>query len=130
MECSVCGHSWYQSRSRLLQLGDGFELVEMPEQDLKRIELNLQEGKSPKYTGAIKLYVGNIAFSIKEDDLWEIFGEYGTVGDVSLVRDDLGRNRGFGFVTMREKEEGERAMIELDGKDVNGRNLNVRESNN
>lgn len=130
MECSVCGHSWYQSRSRLLKLGDGFELIEMPEQDLKRIERNLQEGKSPKYTGAIKLYVGNIAFSITEEALGEIFGEYGTVGDVSLVRDDQGRNRGFGFVTMREKEEGERAMIELDGKDINGRNLNVRESNN
>ena len=130
MECSVCGHSWYQSRSRLLTLGDGFELIEMPQRDLERISQNIQEGKSPKYTGAVKLYVGNIAFACTEDDIWEVFEEIGPVGDVSLVRDDQGRNRGFGFVTMREKADGERALSELHGRELNGRDMNVRESNN
>ncbi|KAL3938510.1 MAG: hypothetical protein SGARI_001717 [Bacillariaceae sp.] len=80
--------------------------------------------------GACKLYVGNIAFQSTEDDVRELFEEMGDVGDVSLVRDDLGRNRGFGFVTMREKAAGDKALEELNGVELNGRNLNVRESNN
>jgi predicted Zn finger-like uncharacterized protein len=104
LECSVCGHAWFQSRNRLMTLGDSFEMVELPPHDLERIERNIAEGKSPKYVGAYKMYVGNIAFQSTEEDLRELFEEMGDVGDVSLVRDDQGRNRGFGFVTMREKE--------------------------
>ena len=59
-----------------------------------------------------------------------MFSEIGEVGDVALVRDDQGRNRGFGFVTMRNKADGEKAVSELDGVDMNGRNIAVRESNN
>mmetsp|Transcript_28413 Transcript_28413/g.50335 ORF Transcript_28413/g.50335 Transcript_28413/m.50335 type:complete len:229 (-) Transcript_28413:253-939(-) len=130
LECSVCGHSWYQSPSRLMRLGDGFEMVELPERDLERIQLNIEEGKPPKYTGAMKLYVGNISFGCTEEDVWELFEGIGKVGEVSLVRDDQGRNRGFGFVTMREKADAERAMEELNGLEVKGRTLNVKESNN
>jgi len=52
------------------------------------------------------------------------------VGDVSLVRDEEGKNRGFGFVTMRTKDGGQKAMEKLDGTAVRGRKIAVRESNN
>jgi RNA recognition motif-containing protein len=105
-------------------------MIELPERDMKRIQRNVEEGKSPKYMGAGKLYVGNIAFGSTEDDLWEMFGKIGMVGDVTMVRDEQGRNRGFAFVTMREKADAERAMAELNGLELNGRTLGVRESNN
>ena len=113
-----------------MTLREGFEMVELPESDKERIEANIKEGKSPKFMGDVKLYVGNIAFTCHEDDLFEIFSQVGTVGDVSLVRDDEGKNRGFGFVTMRSKDDGEKAISELDGTSVRGRNIAVRESNN
>lgn len=78
----------------------------------------------------MKLYVGNMAFATTEEDLWQLFGSIGTVGDVSVVYDDLGRNRGFGFVTMREKADSLKALEQFDGMDFNGRSLNVRESTN
>lgn len=112
-----------------MTLRDGFEMVSLPENDLERITLNLKEGKSPKFMGESKLYVGNIAFECTPDDLLEVFSQVGVVGDVSLVKDEQGRNRGFGFITMRTKEGGEKAMEELDGSEVMGRNIAVRESN-
>lgn len=130
LECSVCGHAWFQSQNRVMEIGDSFEMVALPERDMKRIQRNIEEGKPPKYTGDVKLYVGNIAFGCTEDDLWELFEKVGSVGEVSLVRDDQGRNRGFAFITMRDKADGEKAMAELDGLDLNGRALSVKESNN
>ncbi|KAG7358437.1 RNP-1 like RNA-binding protein [Nitzschia inconspicua] len=130
LECSVCGHAWFQSQNRIMELGDNFEMVELPERDMKRIQMNIEEGKSPKFVGAMKLYVGNIAFGCTEEDLWDTFEKVGSVGEVSLVRDDQGRNRGFAFITMRDTADGEKAMAELDGLELNGRALSVRESNN
>ena len=130
MECSICDHTWFQSRDRLVTLGEGFEMVPLPDRDLDRIALNIKEGRHPKYYGKFKMYVGNISFQCTEEDLFEIFETIGPVGDVSLVRDNTGRPRGFGFITMRNEEDGERAIKELDGTDLKGRNLNVRPSNN
>ena len=113
-----------------MSLNDGFEITPLPQMDLDRIATNLKEGKSPKYTGESKLYVGNISFGTTEEQLMELFSEVGELGSVALVRDDMGRNRGFGFVTMRTKEGGNAAMEQLNGKDFNGRTLAVRESNN
>ncbi|GAX25626.1 hypothetical protein FisN_28Hh106 [Fistulifera solaris] len=130
LECSVCTHSWFQSKDKLLKLNEGFEMVPLPERDMERIQNNMQKGLSPKFMGDFKLYIGNIAFECHEDDLYEVFGRVGEVGEVSLVRDDEGRNRGFGFITMRTKEDGEKAIEELNGAPVRGRNIAVRESNN
>jgi RNA recognition motif-containing protein len=113
-----------------MTMGEGFEMVTLPEMNKSRITKNIEEGRNPRYAGDSKLYVGNIAFGSTEADINALFSEIGEVGDVALVRDDLGRNRGFGFVTMRTKADGEKAMETLDGKELNGRNLAVRESNN
>ena len=96
----------------------------------KGIKMNIEEGKSPKFMGDVKLYVGNMPFSTTEDDIMQMFSDIGTVGDVSLVRDELGRNRGFGFVTMRTKADGDKAIDVLDGFEIDGRNIAVRQSNN
>ena len=131
MECSVCPHTWFQSRDRLNSVGDGFEMVPLPERDATRIEENLKAGRHPKHLGDFKMYVGNISFQCSEADLYEFFGEVGPVGDVSLVRDkETGRPRGFGFITMLNKEDGEKCLEVLDGVDLKGRNLNVRPSTN
>lgn len=113
-----------------MTLNQGFEMIPLPEMDVERIAANIKEGKSPKYTGDSKLYVGNISFESSEDDLIALFSDIGGVGSVALVRDENGRNRGFGFVTMRTKEDGEAAIEKLNGMELNGRNLAVRESNN
>lgn len=130
MECSVCSHTWFQSRERLGRVGDGFEMITLPDRDLERIQLNIKEGKHPKHFGDYKMYVGNISFQCTEEDLFNKFSEIGPVGDVSMVLDNDGRIRGFGFITMRNAEDGERALELLDGTDLKGRTLNVRPSTN
>ena len=128
MECSVCRHTWFQSRERIADLGEGFEMIPLPERDMERIQTNMKEGRHPKYMGDFKMYVGNISFQCTEADLFELFETIGPVGDVSMVRDDVGRIRGFGFITMMKKADGEKALEELDGVELKGRNLNVRPS--
>mmetsp|Transcript_8970 Transcript_8970/g.19380 ORF Transcript_8970/g.19380 Transcript_8970/m.19380 type:complete len:246 (-) Transcript_8970:166-903(-) len=130
MECSVCSHTWFQSRERIASLGEGFEMVPLPDRDMERIQLNIKENRHPKYCGDFKMYVGNISWQSTEEDLFEIFETIGPVGEAIMVYDNTGKSRGFGFVTMRNKEDGEKAIVELDGADLKGRNLNVRPSNN
>ena len=77
----------------------------------------------------MKLYVGNLSFQTSSYDLEELFGAHGTVESANVVEDrETGRSRGFGFVEMSSKEEGENAISELNGKDLNGRNLTVNEA--
>jgi predicted Zn finger-like uncharacterized protein len=128
LECSVCSHSWFQSKDRLMNLKDGYEMIPLPSEDLTRIAANIEQGKPAGFVGEVKIYVGNVAFECHEDDIMAEFSKIGPVGDVSLVRDEEGRNRGFGFVTMRSKEDGQRAIEALDGAPVRGRKIAVRES--
>ena len=77
----------------------------------------------------MKLYVGNLSFQTSSYDLEEMFGTVGTVESATVVEDrETGRSRGFGFVEMSSKEEGQNAIAEFNGKEVNGRNLNVNEA--
>jgi len=76
-----------------------------------------------------KLYVGNLSFNTSNEDLQELFGQAGTVESVNIVEDrDTGRSRGFGFVEMSSKEEGETAIEQLNGKEIDGRALTVNEA--
>jgi len=77
----------------------------------------------------MKLYVGNLAFQTSSEDLQQLFGQAGTVQSASVIEDrDTGRSRGFGFVEMASKEEGESAIAQFNGKEFNGRNLTVNEA--
>jgi RNA recognition motif-containing protein len=76
-----------------------------------------------------KLYVGNLSFNSSEQDLEDVFAEFGTVESVNIIEDrDTGRSRGFGFVEMSSDQEATNAIAELDGKEVDGRNLKVNEA--
>jgi RNA recognition motif-containing protein len=75
-----------------------------------------------------KMYVGNLAFQSTEDDIQELFSQFGEVKSVNLITDrETGRSRGFAFVEMGE-EEANSAMQSLDGTSFEGRNLKVNEA--
>jgi RNA recognition motif-containing protein len=78
---------------------------------------------------AMKLYVGNLSFQTSSEDLQQLFSQAGTVESASVVEDrDTGRSRGFGFVEMATKEDGEKAIEQFNGTDLAGRNLTVNEA--
>lgn len=78
---------------------------------------------------SMKLYVGNLAFETSSEDLQEIFAKVGTVESSAVVEDrDTGRSRGFGFVEMSTKEEGNTAIAQFDGKEISGRTIKVNEA--
>jgi len=78
---------------------------------------------------SMKLYVGNLSFNTSGEDLQELFAQVGTVESATVVEDrETGRSRGFGFVEMSSKEEGQAAIQQFNGKEVGGRALNVNEA--
>jgi cold-inducible RNA-binding protein len=77
----------------------------------------------------INIYVGNLSFDANEDQLKELFEGYGRVDSAKIISDQFtGRSRGFGFIEMADREEGLRAITELDSKDFKGRSLKVNEA--
>src|ERR1700680_3509878 len=78
---------------------------------------------------SMKLYVGNLSFQTSSEDLQQLFAQAGTVESASVVEDrETGRSRGFGFVEMASNEEAQAGITQFNGKEVNGRNLNVNEA--
>jgi RNA recognition motif-containing protein len=78
---------------------------------------------------SINIYVGNLSFSTGEGDLRGLFESYGAVDSAKIISDQFtGRSRGFGFVEMPNREEGLRAIKELDARDFQGRALKVNEA--
>ena len=77
----------------------------------------------------MNLYVGNLSYEMSEENLRSEFAEYGEVQSAKIITDrDTGRSRGFVFVEMNSDDEGKKAMEELNGKDVDGRQLVVNEA--
>jgi RNA recognition motif-containing protein len=75
------------------------------------------------------IFVGNLDFGATEDAVRSMFEAYGAVERVSIVTDrDTGQARGFGFVEMTSNSEADRAISELNGRDLGGRALNVNEA--
>ena len=74
------------------------------------------------------IYVGNLPFSSSEDEVRDVFAQFGDVHSVNLISDrDTGRPRGFGFVQMDE-EDANKAILALNGTDLGGRTLRVNEA--
>jgi cold-inducible RNA-binding protein len=77
---------------------------------------------------SMKLYVGGLAYSVKDTDLEAMFAEYGTVASAKVITDrDSGQSKGFGFVEL-EDDAAKAAMAALNGKEVSGRSLMVNEA--
>jgi RNA recognition motif-containing protein len=75
------------------------------------------------------IFVGNLNFGATEDAVRALFEAYGTVERVSIVTDrDTGQPRGFGFVEMSANADADRAIAELNGRELDGRALNVNEA--
>jgi RNA recognition motif-containing protein len=75
------------------------------------------------------IFVGNLSFGATEDAVRSMFEAYGTVDRVSVVTDrETGRARGFGFVEMSVDDEAERAIAALNGRELDGRALNINEA--
>jgi RNA recognition motif-containing protein len=78
---------------------------------------------------SIKIYVGNLSFDSTEGDLKGLFEAYGAVDSAKVIVDQFtNRSRGFGFIEMENREEGLKAIQELDSKDLGGRSLKVNEA--
>ena len=77
----------------------------------------------------MRIYIGNLAYETREEELRSEFEVYGEVQEVTVVRDrDTGRSRGFGFVEMPTSTEAESAISDLNGREVGGRTLTVNEA--
>jgi len=77
----------------------------------------------------VTIYVGNLSFQASEEDLWEVFGEYGKVTRITLPTDrETGKKRGFAFVEMEKDSEEDAIIAELDGAEWMGRELKVNKA--
>ncbi len=77
----------------------------------------------------MNIYVGNLPYSASESSLREQFGRFGTVSSARIITDrETGRSKGFGFVEMPDHSEAEQAISQLNGAELNGRNITVNEA--
>jgi cold-inducible RNA-binding protein len=77
----------------------------------------------------MKIYVGNLSYTVTEEDLQNAFEAFGKVASVSIIRDKFSnQSKGFGFVEMDVKEEAQAAITSMNGKELKGRALNVNEA--
>jgi RNA recognition motif-containing protein len=77
----------------------------------------------------MNIYVGNLLFDVTEDELKELFAPFGQVTEVRLIMDKFsGKTKGFGFIEMPSKEEAQKAIEGLNGKDIKGRAMTVNEA--
>lgn len=77
----------------------------------------------------MNIFVSNLSFQVQDQDLLEIFAEYGEVSSAKVITDKFsGRSRGFGFVEMASDEEAKKAIAELDQAEVDGRTISVAEA--
>ena len=77
----------------------------------------------------MNIYVGNLSYSIKEEDLRSVFEQFGAVESANIIKDKFsGQSKGFGFVEMASRTEGQAAIDGLNGTERDGRSLKVNEA--
>jgi len=78
---------------------------------------------------AKKLYVGNLPYSVTDEQLGQMFAQFGQVSSAVVIKfKDTGRSKGFGFVEFDKDEDADKAIEEMNGKEIEGRNLVVNEA--
>jgi RNA recognition motif-containing protein len=74
----------------------------------------------------MNIYVGNLSYKVEENELRQIFEEYGEVASVKIITDKYsGRSKGFGFIEMNDEKQAKKAIEELNQKEVDGRQIIV-----
>lgn len=77
----------------------------------------------------MNIYVGNLSFKVSDQELMEVFEEFGEVTSAKVIKDrETGRSKGFGFVEMENDNEAQAAIDELDGAEINGRTVKVNKA--
>ena len=77
----------------------------------------------------MNIYIGNLSYKVRENDLKEVMEDYGTVDSVKIVKDrDTGKSKGFAFVEMASDADAQRAIEELNGAEYEGRTMVVKEA--
>lgn len=99
------------------------ELVDYPEEMKARVD----RGEPAELRARYRVFVGNLAWSVGEQELRSLFEQHGVVVAVTIMADEAGRPRGFGFVNMLNPEEGEKAVEALNGVELDGRAISVSE---
>ena len=123
VRCSNCGHEWYQAAGRISLIPPDMDIVDYPQEMKDRIAA----GKPAEPVARYRCFVGNLAWSATEDELKALFEPFGSVASVSIMTDENGRPKGFGFVNMESIVAGAKAVEELDGYELHGRSINVSE---
>ena len=77
----------------------------------------------------MNIYAGNLNYNLSEEDLEKVFGEYGEVTSVKIIRDKYtDQSKGFGFIEMADDAAAQKAIDELNGSEVKGRELRVNQA--
>jgi RNA recognition motif-containing protein len=77
----------------------------------------------------MNIYLGNLPYNLSEDEITELFEGYGAVNSVKLITDKFsGRSKGFGFIEMANDDEAKKAIDELNGTEIKGRNITVNQA--
>lgn len=77
----------------------------------------------------MNIYVGNLSYKVSDQELMEVFEEFGNVTSAKVIKDrESGRSKGFGFVEMINDDEAQAAINELDGAEINGRTVKVNKA--
>uniref|UniRef100_A0A7S1TD30 RRM domain-containing protein n=1 Tax=Compsopogon caeruleus TaxID=31354 RepID=A0A7S1TD30_9RHOD len=136
VQCGVCKHVWFQHTNRLSELAEGESLRDMTpaEQDIAIERTKTRSRRATSDAGASEggsqftLFVGNLPFSVSEDDLRVIFSQHCKVQRVHIATTE-GRSRGFAFVDVASEEDMKLAIEKVSGMDVGGREVSVRQGN-
>lgn len=76
-----------------------------------------------------KIYVGNLPFSVTQEKLKELFEPFGDIEEAVVISDRFsGRSKGFGFVTFTDKKDADKAVEDMNGKEIDGREIKVNEA--
>ena len=120
VRCEVCGNIWFQSASRVNTLFDGFELEPYDAEKAKTFEASASGNAPPpkRVSGAATLFVANLPFSFGDRDLEDLFADCGPLASATIVLDEGGRSRGFGFVDVVKEADAQPAIDKLNGADV------------
>ena len=132
VKCSVCDKEWFQTSQRMLELNNGDFLQPLSEEKIEEVKRIVTERKYTRgpMTDRIGIFVGNLPYDYEEEQIGDLFGEYG-VRQISLIRDQDGLSKGFAFVEVCDQADADQMIKEMHHFHTDGeRRLTVRLADN